>query len=300
MDMKVCSKCKESLPATVEYFHRRNEIKSGFVSICKKCRGSSYGIHLINKVLTAKPGYKYCTQCKAELPANIEYFFKSNDSLHCKCKVCEGHEYGIKNKYIKYSSDQATRICTECGQEFPNTIEYFYKKDVPSGLTAKCKSCVVGKSKIYYDNNKLKVQSYKKIYSGDNKEKLRLWAKNYRENCNDTFKLNMHRRRARVNNCISTLTTKDWEECLVYFDYKDAYTGLPMKAISQDHVIPVSKGGGYTKQNIIPCERTINSVKGKKDMETWYRQQPFFSEERLQKIYNWIGMKDNIQQLSIL
>lgn len=94
---------------------------------------------------------------------------------------------------------------------------------------------------------------------------------------------------ARKNKCESTLTKAEYQECLNYFNYADAYTGLPMKTESQDHVIPLSKGGGYTKKNIIPCDRAINASKCNSDMETWYRKQPFFSEERLEKINQWMS-----------
>lgn len=35
---KRCSKCKEELPATVEFFSENNMSKDGFYSICKTCR----------------------------------------------------------------------------------------------------------------------------------------------------------------------------------------------------------------------------------------------------------------------
>lgn len=35
---KQCSKCKESLPATVEFYSDYNRSKDGFHSVCKKCR----------------------------------------------------------------------------------------------------------------------------------------------------------------------------------------------------------------------------------------------------------------------
>lgn len=36
---KVCTKCREELPATAEYFYKDHRIKSRLQSWCKKCRG---------------------------------------------------------------------------------------------------------------------------------------------------------------------------------------------------------------------------------------------------------------------
>lgn len=47
--------------------------------------------------------------------------------------------------------------------------------------------------------------------------------------------------------------------------------------------------------NIIPCNSYANTSKHNADMEEWYRQQPYFSEERLQKIYEWVNLQKNIK-----
>ena len=102
----------------------------------------------------------------------------------------------------------------------------------------------------------------------------------------------VERRRADKFNTENSLTPEQWKQCLEFFNYKDAYTGLPMETISQDHVIPLSKNGAYTRENIIPCELSVNCSKQDSDMEEWFRKQSYFSEERLNKIYKWIDLKD--------
>ena len=37
-DEKVCTKCKRSLPATLDFFHRNNKCKNNLDSRCKQCR----------------------------------------------------------------------------------------------------------------------------------------------------------------------------------------------------------------------------------------------------------------------
>jgi hypothetical protein len=116
---------------------------------------------------------------------------------------------------------------------------------------------------------------------------FRVWAKT------ETAKIIITRthqiRKARKKKVIADLTSSQWKECLKFFNYKDAYTGLTMNTISQDHIIPLAKYGIYSKTNIIPCDIKINSSKNNNDMEEWYKKQPFFTKERLQKIYEWIN-----------
>lgn len=88
----------------------------------------------------------------------------------------------------------------------------------------------------------------------------------------------------------NTLSKEEWDNCLKHFGNRDAYTGTVMNIVSMDHIIPVTKGGTTTVDNIVPCDKSINSSKGNKDMEEWYRKQPFFSEERLNNIKEYIKL----------
>ncbi|WLF70486.1 HNH endonuclease [Clostridium septicum] len=68
-----------------------------------------------------------------------------------------------------------------------------------------------------------------------------------------------------------------------------AYCGRSLKKLTQDHLIPLSKGGNYTKNNIIPVCRNCNSKKHTKDFFTWYKEQNFYSKERENKIVKYIS-----------
>ena len=57
--------------------------------------------------------------------------------------------------------------------------------------------------------------------------------------------------------------------------------------MSLDHVIPINKGGKDIKSNLVCACPTCNRNKGHSSMEEWYRNQEFFSEEKLNKIKKW-------------
>jgi 5-methylcytosine-specific restriction endonuclease McrA len=65
-----------------------------------------------------------------------------------------------------------------------------------------------------------------------------------------------------------------------------------------EHVDPISNGGPHDIGNIVPACPTCNTSKKEKEMETWYRSQPFFSELRLHRICRVIHPPEG-QQLAL-
>lgn len=220
-------------------------------------------------------------------------------------------------------------LCSKCKKFFP--LNFFGRKiQSLDGLNSQCKQCVSNYTKTtterrksymkkYADDNKEKISQYKKdwaksnprdrseyfeSYRNSHKKQYKEWFKEHfkKPEAKQKYRINCIKRRSIKKKTISTATLSDWQECLKFFNNRDAYTGKLMIIPSQDHFIPLSKGGMNTKHNIIPCEKSINSSKNDADFEIWYRKQPFFSEKRLKKIYKWIGYdeKTNSQQLSII
>jgi len=59
-------------------------------------------------------------------------------------------------------------------------------------------------------------------------------------------------------------------------------------ATSLDHIIPRFKSGCSNRNNLVPACCRCNANKASADMETWYKQQDFFSEEKLNRIKIWM------------
>ncbi len=230
---------------------------------------------------------KICNICEKELPSTLEYFYKKDsnkDGLMKQCKKCNNDKRNARYKSKKKPKILGdTKLCVGCDKYLP--FDMFYKaSNTKDGLRCYCKTCQRDIYTKYMDNEDVK----EKVYSRNKKNLIR-----YEERNKEKRKIDMSVRSKKrlylMKDLVSDLTIKEWRECLEFFDYKDAYTGLEMNVISQDHIIPVSKGGGYTKTNIIPCELSVNKNKLNNDMESWYRNQDFFSEERLNKIKEWSG-----------
>jgi hypothetical protein len=330
---KICSRCKRELPLTVEYFHRWSMSKDGFKHQCKECRGGSFGIVRINQVFNAKPGHKFCTKCRSELPISSEYFKKlncSNDGYDTTCKKCQGTSYGVHKVTLKKTND-GYKICTKCERKFPATTDYFYK-DVQSNdnFSSHCKECkgqkfgvtkfnphikdvvpndyyicrcckqVLPLNADYFSKEKQSKTGYKAYCKKCTNQKRRDERKHNIELYRVSEQIKSQKRRALKRKLISSFSNEQWNECIIYFKNSCAYCGSSPSLLTQDHIVPVTKGGHYIKQNIIPVCRSCNSSKNNNEMDIWYRKQPFFSEERLIKIHKWMGVYNKIQQLKIL
>ena len=56
------------------------------------------------------------------------------------------------------------------------------------------------------------------------------------------------------------------------------------KALTLEHVVPISKGGLHVADNLLGSCSWCNTSKKDRPVEEWYRAQPFFSEQRWQEI----------------
>jgi 5-methylcytosine-specific restriction endonuclease McrA len=88
-------------------------------------------------------------------------------------------------------------------------------------------------------------------------------------------------------------TRLEWEHTKKHWNGKCAYCGGnrsgKKKNLTKEHVIPESMGGQKIRHNIVPSCGRCNMEKSSYPMEEWFRQQHFFEEKRLQKIFRWIA-----------
>jgi hypothetical protein len=78
--------------------------------------------------------------------------------------------------------------------------------------------------------------------------------------------------------------------------YKCGYCGD--NATSLDHIIPRFKSGSSNRNNLLPACRSCNANKASSKMEEWFLSQPFFTQEKLDRINAWID-NENFEQTAI-
>jgi 5-methylcytosine-specific restriction endonuclease McrA len=71
------------------------------------------------------------------------------------------------------------------------------------------------------------------------------------------------------------------------WDNKCAYCGSE-ENLTIDHVIPQCKGGADFTKNVVCCCKACNQSKGHDHWKLWYVQQDFYSEEKFNKIEEWM------------
>lgn len=86
------------------------------------------------------------------------------------------------------------------------------------------------------------------------------------------------------------LSHQEWKEVMIFFSGECAYCGCTTKRgqrLTRDHLQPISNGGETIPENIVPACSSCNSSKGCEDFREWFMRQPFFSQERLNRIFKW-------------
>ena len=158
---------------------------------------------------------------------------------------------------------------------------------------------ILKRMKQYVDDNKEKITEQRKQHYIENSERIKEEARQYRINNSEQLKQyriknrdrtliirkqymqtrkgkasqqkNNAKRQAREQEIINTLTAEEWIDILKEYKFRCAYCGKEFTLFdreTRDHVIPISKGGDNTKENVVPACRSCNSQKSNKMIYT--------------------------------
>lgn len=224
-------------------------------------------------------------------------FIDDVEYKHCyKCNEYKDIALFTKNKN---TWDGFGVECLDCRRKY-NQKHKKEKNEYQKQWVNKNKDKVYKSQKEYYQENKISINKKKKEYldTSDNREIHNERVRGYRnkdlEKYRNYSRLKKQQRRAIKKVLPNTLTQKEWETCIEFFSNNNilycAYCGEVVNNPHQDHIIPMANGGGYTKGNIIPTCGSCNCRKHISNMEEWYEQQDFFSQKRLNKIYEWVDI----------
>jgi len=219
-----------------------------------------------------------------------------------------------KNHKIN-ENNKIERYCTQCKEWKEETLNNFYyknKKKPEMGFTPICRICARKKSIINGNNNKERRAKWSANYYENNKEidneRSKKWAKN---NYEYDRKRQSQWRKDNPDKCIEytklhrnhDITDTEWNSCLETFGHKCAFCKISEEEHLKIHKQVLHKehsdDQGYNDlRNAIPACRSCNSSKHQDKMETWFRKQESFSEEKLAFIIWWTteGYKKFIEE----
>jgi 5-methylcytosine-specific restriction endonuclease McrA len=104
-------------------------------------------------------------------------------------------------------------------------------------------------------------REYRRLYYAKNKDKLQAYNREWMKAHKEEMGRHHANRRSRKKQLPCTLTQLEWQEILVENGYRCFYCGATDIPLNQEHKIPVSRGGGYTRENIVPACGSCNSQK---------------------------------------
>ncbi len=103
----------------------------------------------------------------------------------------------------------------------------------------------------------------------ENPDTLKATLARYRANHPEEMRVRAQAARARKSSASGTYTFDEWTACLALWDNCCAYCGRKMKGLTQDHVVPLSKGGWHCGLNVVPACKPCNSQKGVSMLREW-------------------------------
>lgn len=81
-------------------------------------------------------------------------------------------------------------------------------------------------------------------------------------------RLSKRSRAALMRTATNPLTEVDWATICEAYDHRCAYCGV-VAPLEQEHVIPLTRGGTHTADNVVPSCKPCNSAKGNRTAAEW-------------------------------
>lgn len=206
------------------------------------------------------PQTKVCSKCGIEKP--LDDFYRAKRGLYGRradCKQCK---------------DKVSRLWllnTPRAQEGnrQRAKEYYWKnkeKVLPRvrEYAAKNRDKILEKHRDYW-HNKTDKKAYNQKRSARRRERYQTDPE-FREQRKKDGRHSAKIRKARMKGAEGSYTQKEWEDLCRKYDYRCLCCGKKKK-LTADHVIPISRGGTNTIDNIQPLCATCNSSKNDKTID---------------------------------
>lgn len=174
---------------------------------------------------------------------------------HCRhlCRSCYGRKWRTEN-HDHYQNYQ--RKYTQRRQNDPKRIAYNRKKSRESYLRNKEKVIARTMERYWADPRKWRDREQK-------------WIKNNRDKKRAAYKRWYAKKRGSSGDGI---TAENWENIKDIWGSRCAYCANQNAELTQDHVIPLSRGGQHEIGNVVPSCKSCNSSKGNKLLGEWKPQ----------------------------
>lgn len=185
--------------------------------------------------------------------------------MNKNCPKC-GKEKTLEMFFASLTSkDRRQSYCKECKKELQKT---------PSSRASKKKYKDKFRKPAIPKLSKEEIRSRKNacqaMYEKSDSAKI-VKEKYYKSEKFKLSNLNRANKRRSMVNSENSLTVSDWKNILSEYNHSCVYCGSK-KRLTQDHIVPVSKGGTHVKDNVVPACQSCNSSKNNKTLIFWMLQ----------------------------
>ena len=234
-----------------------------------------------------KPNEYSCKKCKTLLPFDEKHFPKNSRQMFALEYTCRRCKNAKTQTYYKEKTEKGVSYYQRNKREMLDYSKNRRKEKLkdPEYVEAERKRNREW-SRYFREANRDIYNSYhnkyKKEYLKTDVGRMRERISNYKSQC----RLN-YRRELKID-----FDVYDWYKAKLSFDNCCAYCGRNEDTtgnLMQEHIIPLSKGGEYTKDNIVPSCRSCNSTKKTHDLISCFKGR-VFKREVLYLINDFISL----------
>lgn len=237
---------------------------------------------------------KVCKHCKERIgEARLLVAYKGNFTksktgkygLRSKCKDCVKEYDKIQKK--KYYEENRNKIREYKKQHYDEHRDDILEKSRQYHQEHRDER--LQKSKEYYEAHRDELLEKQKQWYQEHRDELLEYNKQWREDNPERVFYYNNKRRSLEENQGRGITKEQWLDMMNFFEWECAYSGetLSEENRSIDHIIALNNGGLNEPWNCVPMLKSYNISKYTSDINEWYLAQDFYSEERLNKIYEW-------------
>lgn len=269
---------------------------------------AEFGLKLLDRtiewILVVKPKEWYIENPRGMMRKVIDEIFKKQGITNYRritVSYCSYNDYLVQELIFK----MVDKKCPSCG-EIKDICTFYKNISRRDGFSVYCKDCIADSSKEYHLKNKekcrkrlqewrgknkdyIKLRDKKYIkenpdiefnkqqrYRENHKEKLFLKGKKYREEHKDYFYNKARERKLSQEKVSDGSVTLEFENYIYELqERKCAYCKCELQDSGKhlDHIIPISRGGLHTTNNVQWTCPTCNLSKNDKLEEDWIKKE---------------------------
>jgi 5-methylcytosine-specific restriction endonuclease McrA len=203
------------------------------------------------------PAEKTCTKCGETKP--LEAFNRhrrAKDGRQAHCRECFA---------AYYAANRERTIALSASWRASNGERYATNQ---AAWYAANRERVAAQNAAWYAANRERAAATDAAYRAANPEREAARQAAWRKANPEKDQEKRSRRRARLLGADATLTAEQWHARLALWNYACAVCGSASD-LHMDHIVPLSRGGAHTAENVWPLCARHNLSKGARDLLSW-------------------------------